>query len=67
MPVPKKKTPRSRLGKRRSHQRMHAPKLNTCPQCHSPRLPHHVCPNCGTYKGREAIEIGTPELPPSES
>ena len=26
---------------------------NACPQCHSPRLPHRVCPVCGSYKGRE--------------
>lgn len=63
MAVPKKKTPRSRLGKRRSHQHMRVPALSECPQCHSTRLPHHACPNCGYYKGREAIIVGEPELP----
>ena len=29
------------------------PRLNSCPRCHSPRLPHRVCPTCGTYAGRE--------------
>ncbi len=62
-PVPKKKSPKSRQGKRRSHLRMHAPKLSECPQCHNARLPHHACPTCGYYKGREAITIATPELP----
>ena len=33
----------------------HAPTINECPQCHSPRRPHRVCPNCGTYAGREVI------------
>jgi len=28
-----------------------------CPQCHTLKLAHHVCPNCGTYKGIEVIEI----------
>ncbi len=63
MPVPKKKTPKSRQGKRRSHLRKRVPALSECPQCHSPRLPHHVCPTCGYYKGREAISVGEPELP----
>jgi ribosomal protein L32 len=21
------------------------------------KLPHHVCPNCGWYQGRQAIEL----------
>ena len=39
------------------------PRLNECPRCHSPRLPHRVCPTCGTYAGREVIahEIGEDE------
>jgi len=28
-----------------------------CPHCHEPKLPHHVCPHCGRYKGKEIIEI----------
>jgi len=63
VPVPKQKTPRSRRGKRRSHLHSKIPALTACPQCHQPRLPHHACPNCGYYKGREAIQIGKPELP----
>ena len=63
MPVPKKKTPKSRLGKRRSHYHARAPKLSECPQCHAPRLPHHACPSCGYYRGREAVAVTRPELP----
>jgi large subunit ribosomal protein L32 len=29
--------------------------LSLCPQCKEPKLPHRVCPTCGTYKGREII------------
>jgi large subunit ribosomal protein L32 len=28
-----------------------------CPQCTTAKLPHVVCPNCGWYKGRQAIEV----------
>lgn len=26
-----------------------------CPKCHSPKLPHRVCPNCGMYKDRLVV------------
>ena len=32
-------------------------RYEACPQCHNPKLPHHVCPTCGTYNGREVIKI----------
>jgi large subunit ribosomal protein L32 len=62
-PVPKKKSPKSRQGKRRSHVHMRSVRLTGCPHCHSPRLSHQVCPTCGYYKGREAVTIARPELP----
>ncbi len=30
---------------------------STCPQCGAPKLPHRVCGQCGSYKGRTVIEI----------
>ncbi|MFC2024990.1 50S ribosomal protein L32 [Chloroflexota bacterium] len=59
--LPKRKYAKARQGKRRSHLRISPPSLVYCPQCHSPKLPHHVCPVCGTYGGREVIEIKGPE------
>lgn len=61
MPPPKRKYPKARQGKRRSHLHLELPVLEYCPQCHSPKLPHHVCPTCGTYSGREVIEIKQPK------
>jgi large subunit ribosomal protein L32 len=55
MAVPKKRTSRTRRDKRRATHKVSAPRLNECPRCHSPRLPHRVCPVCGTYAGREVI------------
>ncbi len=55
MAVPKKKQSHSRTAKRRAQHKISAPGLNECPQCHSPRRPHRVCPVCGTYAGREVV------------
>ena len=55
MAVPKQKQARARTRKRRAQHKIAAPHWNECPQCHSPRLPHRVCPECGTYAGREVV------------
>ncbi|MDP3878911.1 MAG: 50S ribosomal protein L32 [Dehalococcoidales bacterium] len=57
--LPKRKYAKARQGERRGHLKLSPPSLTSCPQCHSPRLSHHVCPVCGTYDGREVIEIKT--------
>ncbi|MCL0094713.1 50S ribosomal protein L32 [Dehalococcoidales bacterium] len=59
MALPKRKYAKARQGKRRSHLGLNPPRLGYCPQCHSPKLFHHVCPTCGSYAGREVIEIKT--------
>jgi len=60
-PLPKRKYAKARQGKRRSHLAIKVPTLVDCPQCHSPKLPHHACPTCGSYKGKEIIEIKSPK------
>lgn len=60
-PLPKRKYAKARQGKRRSHLAMTLPKIIACPQCHSPKLSHHVCPVCGSYAGREVITIKSPK------
>ncbi len=57
MPVPKRKTSKSKRDKRRTHQKLAIPNLSACPQCGEAKLPHHACPSCGTYKGRTVIKI----------
>jgi len=55
--LPKKKVSHSAQGKRRSHLGIKLPTMVACPQCRSLKLPHHVCPSCGTYKGEQVLEI----------
>lgn len=60
-PLPKRKYAKARQGDRRSHLHLDPVGLTECPQCHQPRLPHTVCPNCGTYKGEEVIKAKAPK------
>ena len=63
MAVPKKKTSVSRKGKRRAgqHHKLYRKHPITCPNCSDLTLPHHVCASCGTYRGKEVIEIKASE------
>jgi large subunit ribosomal protein L32 len=61
MALPKSKYAKARRGKRRSHIKLALPTLNICPQCHNPKLAHHVCPTCGSYGDMQVIEIKAPK------
>jgi large subunit ribosomal protein L32 len=61
MAVPKQKQARARTRKRRAQHKISAPRYNECPQCHSPRLPHRVCPECGFYAGNEVVSQTAPD------
>jgi large subunit ribosomal protein L32 len=60
MAVPKRKTSKSRRDKRRATHKLSTPVVVECQQCHRPKRPHHVCPTCGTYRGREVEPLETP-------
>jgi len=68
MAVPKKATSVSRKGKRRAgqHHKLYRTFSMSCPNCGAQTLPHHVCPSCGTYKGKEVIAIKAETEEPSE-
>ncbi|NLG10807.1 MAG: 50S ribosomal protein L32 [Coriobacteriaceae bacterium] len=58
MAVPKRKTGRAVTHARRSaNSKLTAAPRSICPQCGATKLPHHVCGNCGHYKGREVIVV----------
>ena len=45
MAVPKRKTSKARRDQRRANWKLEAP-----------GLPHHVCPECGYYDGKEVVK-----------
>jgi large subunit ribosomal protein L32 len=63
--LPKKRTSHRRQGNRRAHHKLKIPQLVTCRQCGRARLSHHACPNCGTYRGRQVLDVA-PKTPSAE-
>ena len=57
MPNPVKRHSRSRRNSRRAHDFINPPANSVCPQCNEPKLPHRACPSCGTYKGKEVVNM----------
>lgn len=55
MPVPKRKTSKSRRDMRQSTKFIRPQTVMTCGQCNEPNLPHQVCVECGYYKGRKIL------------
>ncbi len=50
---------RSHTANRRSHHALKAPNLSLCKNCGSEHRPHHMCLNCGFYKGKVVIDLLT--------
>lgn len=42
---------------RRSHHALTAPRLSTCEKCGKSHIRHRMCDNCGTYNGREVVDV----------
>ncbi|MFP5224558.1 MAG: 50S ribosomal protein L32 [Actinomycetota bacterium] len=57
MPVPKRKKAKQKTRSRKAQwfNEASTPAKATCPQCKKPKRPHHACPTCGTYAGRQVI------------
>ena len=61
MGVQKSKRSKARRNNKRSAwSKLNAVSAMTCPNCHEPKLPHHVCPSCGHYDGRV---VGAEKVP----
>ena len=58
MAVPKKRTSRRRRDMRRSHDGLQfTAAVESCPNCGELKLRHRVCDACGTYRGRQVIDV----------
>ena len=55
--VPKRRMSRSNTRSRRAQWKAKPVATVACPQCRSPKLPHAACTVCGTYRGRQVIEV----------
>lgn len=55
MAVPKRKTSKSKRDKRRTHHKLKLINIVECPRCHSKKISHRVCENCGYYAENEII------------
>lgn len=53
MPVPKRKTSKSRRDQRQSCKFIRPKALTECASCTEPLNPHQACGRCGYYKGRK--------------
>lgn len=59
MAVQQNKVSKSRRNMRRSHDALIAANPNECANCGELKRPHHVCPSCGNYNGREVVSIAS--------
>ena len=57
MALPKRKHCQARRNKRRSHLNLAVRSLTSCPQCARAIVPHRVCPHCGSYRGRQVVDV----------
>jgi len=55
MPVPKRKTSKSRRDKRQSCKFIRPKAFTACGNCNEPVGTHQMCRGCGFYKGRKIV------------
>jgi len=44
---------------RRSHHALTARRLSACSSCGALHVRHQVCPSCGVYRGRAALDVAS--------
>ncbi len=58
MAVPQRRISKTRKRMRRTHFKLQAAGLITCPKCGAMIKSHHVCPKCGYYDGKVVVLDG---------
>ena len=48
---------RAHTANRRSHHALKAPALSVCANCEAKHRPHHMCLECGFYKGKMVVDM----------
>ncbi|NTU69450.1 50S ribosomal protein L32 [bacterium] len=61
MPVPKQQRSRQKVRTRRGSVSYKAPQTVKCPKCGFLKVAHKACPECGTYKDHEVIDVAKRE------
>lgn len=57
MPIPFRRTSKTRKAKRQTHQKVDAPNTSLCTNCGASLKAHNVCQKCGYYKDKKVIDI----------
>jgi large subunit ribosomal protein L32 len=57
MANPKQRHTRHRRDRARKQYDVALTNMQACPKCQTPVLPHRVCSQCGTYKGKEVVNV----------
>ncbi|MBP6472938.1 MAG: 50S ribosomal protein L32 [Chloroflexi bacterium] len=53
--VPKRRISKARRDRRRAHDSIRSFHLVRCSNCGAMKRSHHMCLDCGTYRGREIL------------
>ena len=56
MAHPKRKISKTRRDKRRTHYKASETMMYACPNCANSVQYHRVCEECGSYRGKQAVE-----------
>ncbi len=67
MPVPKRKTSKSKRDKRRTHDKLTPVNIVECSRCHSKKIAHRVCLNCGYYDNVKVLKTDEKEKKASKA